>query len=529
MFWPDFIKDTKNSLVEGVKKYFLPFLSAVFLVLSFSPFDFFFLAWISLLPLFFFLYKSQDYKTVLKGSLIFGLFYFFGNVYWIYHALYHYGSVPFVLSYAIVGLLSLYLAVYPVVFSLIYKNLLKNYLPTSFYAPFLWVSLEVLRTYLFTGFPWAVVGYTQYKFILIAQIADITGIYGVSYLIILFNCAIFDIWKFKKDKKAYILLSPIPTLISIVVTSLIFIFSIVYGVKKINEPVAGKIFKSAVIQGSIPQHEKWDFEKINEILFIYKNLTIKAKEQNPQLVIWPETAIPFIFDKNKFFSLELIKFIKEQNVYLLFGSIMERGENEFTNSAVLIDPDGTVAYYYDKIHLVPFGEYVPLRKILFFIEKLTVGTVDYQAGSSYNIAITPYGKFATLICYESIFPGLVRKFYKKGGQFIVNITNDAWFGDSSGPYQHFSKAVFRAIENRKPLIRVANSGISGFIDSKGRVISKTKLFERVYLVEAVYVDEKISFYTKYGDIFAYLCTVFSLIFVIENIKFRGRKWLHMRI
>ncbi|MCX7724477.1 MAG: apolipoprotein N-acyltransferase [Thermodesulfovibrio sp.] len=529
MIWPDFIKETKKTLYEGFKRYFLVVLSAFSLILSFPPFEFYFLAWFCLVPFFFFLYNNTDYKTIFKGGLIFGFLYFFGNVYWIYHSLHYYGSVPLILSYFIVGLLALYLALYPAFFALVYKSLSKGKLPTSFYAPFIWVSLEVLRNYLFTGFPWALIGYTQYKFLLVAQIADITGIYGVSYLVILFNCLVFDLLTFKKNKLKYPLLSYIPIVASIVSVSLVFIFIVLYGVKRLYEPVHGKTIKVAIVQGSIPQNEKWDFNKANEIINIYKNLTLKAKTYNPQLIVWPETAVPFIFEKNKYFSMDLINFVKEQKVYLLFGSIMERQVEKYTNSAILIDLNGVIAYYYDKIHLVPFGEYVPLRKILFFIDKLTVGVGDYQAGSSYNMAITPFGNFATLICYEIIFPEQVRKFYLKGGSFIVNITNDAWFGTTSGPYQHFSMAVFRAIENRKPLIRAANSGISGFIDSYGRIINKTKLFERTYLVEDIQGNEKISFYTKYGDLFAYICIILSLIFIIGNLKVGGKKWLHLRI
>ena len=542
MLLPDFIGETKKYILSKIKKYFLCFLSSILLILSYAPFDLFFLAWIALLPLFIFLYKASDYKTAFKGGLIFGFFYFLGNIYWIYHSLYYYGSVPLFLSYATVFLLSLYLALYPVLFSLIYKNLLKNNLPTSLYAPFIWVSLEVLRTYLLTGFPWALLGYSQYKFLIITQIADITGIYGLSYLIVLFNCFIFDFWIFKKKKILYPLLPYYSIIISTILVIIIFILCIVYGLNKLDFYEKNNKFRVAVIQGSIPQNEKWDFDKVNEIINIYKNLTIKANEYNPQLVVWPETAVPFIFtlsafprehyfpfEKNNYLSEDLIKFVKEQNIYLLFGSIMEREKGKYTNSAVLIDKNGIVSYYYDKIHLVPFGEYVPLRKILFFIEKLTVGIGDYQPGSSYNVAITPFGKFATLICYEIIFPGQVRKFYNKGGNFIVNITNDGWFGKTSGPYQHFSMAVFRAIENRKPLIRAANSGISGFIDSSGRIIDKTKLFERKYIVKDIQINNEISFYSKYGDIFAYICIVFSLIFLIGNIDFGGKKWLHLKI
>ncbi len=529
MLLPEFIYDLKKYSHNIIKKYFLCFLSAFFLILSFPPFDLFFLSWIAFLPFFSFLYNSKDYKTAIMGGLIFGFFYFLGNVYWIYHSLYYFGSVPLLFSYTVVIMLALYLSLYLGLFSLIYKNLLRNNFPSSFYAPFLWVTIEVIRTYLFTGFPWALIGYSQYKFLLISQIADITGVYGVSFLVVLFNCFIFDLWIFKKRKSVQPLLPYSTIVISSVLIILIFIFCLFYGAKRLTELEVGDNLQVAVIQGSIPQNEKWDFQKIEQIINIYKDLTRKAKSYNPTLIVWPETAIPFIFEKNRHFTSELVNFVKEENIYLLFGSILEKEENKFTNSAVLLDPNGVKAYFYDKIHLVPFGEYVPLRKVLFFINKVTVGIGDYQPGEGYNVAITPFGKFATLICYESIFPGQVRKFYQKGGNFIVNITNDGWFGNTSGPYQHFSISVFRAIENRKPLVRAANSGISGFIDSRGRIMSKTKLFDRTYLIERIQLNDKLSFYTKYGDIFAYTCIVVSLIFLFGNISIGGKKWLHLRI
>ncbi len=529
MLLPEIIYEIKNSFISSIKKYFLCFISAIILILSFAPFDLFFFAWVAFLPFFYFLYNASDHKTVAKGGLVFGLLYFFGNVYWIYHSLYYYGSVPLAFSFFIVILLSFYLALYIMVFALLYKNLIKTNLPTCFYAPFIWISLEVLRTYLFTGFPWALIGYSQYKFLLISQIADLTGIYGVSFIVILFNCFVFDILIFKRQKRNYPLLSYYPIITNTIAVIMIFIFCILYGFNKLEESEGDRSIKIAIIQGSIPQDVKWDSRKVLEIIDIYKKLTLKAEVFEPHLVVWPETAVPFIFDKHKNLSNDLINFVKMENIYLLFGSIMERETDNFTNSAVLLDQNGVIAYYYDKIHLVPFGEYVPLRKILFFVEKLTVGLGDYKAGEHYNVAVTPFGRFSTLICYEIIFPRLVRKFYQKGGHFIVNITNDSWFGNTSGPYQHFSMAVFRAIENRKPLVRAANSGISGFIDSKGRIIRKTKLFERTFMVESILVNEKMSFYTKYGDIFAYICIVVSLIFLIWNLRIGGKKWLHVRI
>ncbi len=205
---------------------------------------------------------------------------------------------------------------------------------------------------------------------------------------------------------------------------------------------------------------------------------------------------------------------------MLFGSILLKDSvnSRYSNGAVLLDRDGKVSYIYDKIYLVPFGEYVPLRNILFFADKLTYGIGDYVPGDSYIKAVTPFGSFGTLICYEIIFPGLVRKFYTRGGDFIVTITNDAWFGDTGGPYQHFDMAVFRAIENRKPVIRAANTGISGFIDSNGRIMDKTQLFKRTVLFKEIKTDRTMTVYTKYGDLFSYLCIVLFMLLIIKPRK-----------
>jgi apolipoprotein N-acyltransferase len=222
------------------------------------------------------------------------------------------------------------------------------------------------------------------------------------------------------------------------------------------------------------------------------------------------------------YSRELVEFQNHLNSHLLFGSVLVKGKkgNRYllANSAVLLDKAGKVTYTYDKIHLVPFGEYVPLQKILFFINKLVVGIGDYVHGNHHLRAETPFGAFAPLICYEIIFPGLVRKFYSNGGDYMVNMTNDAWFGKTSGPYQHFSMAVFRAVENRKPVLRAANTGISGFIDSNGRIIAQTGLFQKAILTEDIRTDSTVSFYAKYGDLFSYIWIVFSVILLANLVS-----------
>ncbi len=190
------------------------------------------------------------------------------------------------------------------------------------------------------------------------------------------------------------------------------------------------------------------------------------------------------------------------------------GGEFYTNSAALINKGQTVSIY-DKTHLVPFGEYVPMRGLLFFINKLVPDLGEYRAGSEFKRNSISQGEFGTLICFEIIFPNLVRKYFKDGGDFMVNITNDAWFGRTPGPFQHFSIAVFRAIENRKPVIRAANTGISGFIDSTGRVTATTRLFERTILTEDIFTDPTRTFYSRFGDIFVFLCTILTIIILID--------------
>jgi apolipoprotein N-acyltransferase len=352
------------------------------------------------------------------------------------------------------------------------------------------------------------------------QIADITGIYGVSFLVVAVNGAFADIFLIKKRTEDMPLFPLSHTIIGAGVLCLVILSTIVYGQIRLKQERPGKYMTVSIAQGNIEQDKKWNHQYQDTVLEIYKELSLRAKSFHPSLIVWPETALPFHFGTDDIYTKELIDFQKQLNTYLLFGSVLVKEQSDerylMSNSAVLLDTDGNTVYSYDKIHLVPFGEYVPLRNLLFFIDKMVVGIGDYIPGERHTLAPFPLGGFAPLICYEVIFPGLVRKFFANGGDFIVNITNDAWFGKTSGPYQHFSMAVLRAVENRKPVIRAANTGISGFIDSNGRILSRSDLFQRELLVMKIRTDSTRSFYARYGDLFSYIWIVFSII-LITNI------------
>lgn len=511
----------KNINTLKLTDYLPALISGALTILAFPVFDMYLLAWVAFVPLCLSLWKKSPAEAFQAG-FIFGVVYFFGTLYWIYHSINFYGGVSFVTSISIVFLLCCYLSIYPAVFAYFFSSFIKRTrLPALLIGPVLWVVLEFARSYAFTGFPWSSIGYSQYKFLSVIQISDITGVYGISFLVLAFNCAIVDGLLLKARVREMPLFPLSYTIIAYILFVIIIASSLGYGSWRLGQDRPGRLVKAGLVQGNIEQDKKWDpvFQKY--VIDTYSRLSQDAAGRSPDLIIWPETAVPFIFGEDKENTDQLVRFQKTLNTHLLFGSILTKKIAEeqpfLTNSVLMLDKEGKITYQYDKIHLVPFGEYVPFRRVLFFIDKLVAGIGDYLPGDQYIKAETPFGSFAPLVCYEIIFPGLVRKFYSKNGDFIVTITNDAWFGKTAGPYQHFSMAVFRAIENRKPVMRSANTGISGFIDSNGRIIAKTELFQRQVLAGEIKTDNTLTYYSRYGDLFTYFCIVISVILFI-NLK-----------
>ncbi|RJQ56517.1 MAG: apolipoprotein N-acyltransferase [Nitrospiraceae bacterium] len=484
----------------------LSLFSGLLLVLSFPPFDYYMLAWTALVPLLTAIWEKNTKASFLLGALA-GFAYFLGTLYWVFHSMYYYGYIPMPFSILMVILLCLYLALYTGIFSVLFNYISRSSgLPALFIAPVLWVSLEYLRTYALTGFPWSSLGYSQYRFLFLVQAADVTGVYGISFLVAATNSAVFDVlvsWPRRLRKEP--LYARWPLTLGLLLYAVIIISALLYGYGSLQKTAGGQTIKVSVAQGNIPQDKKWDAKFQREVIDTYKRLSLAVSANSPELVVWPETAVPFIFGYDNALTQDIIAFQKQLGAYLLLGGMTPKDRERLSNSAVLLSPDGGILSAYDKIHLVPYGEYVPLRRFFPFIEKITVGIGDFSAGKEYIVMQTPFAKIGNLICYEIIFPGLVREFVDRGANVLVTITNDAWFGRTSAPYQHFSMAVFRAVENRVPVVRAANTGISGFIDSRGRIINKSDIFVEAALTEEISVGNEKSFYTKYGDLFAWFC------------------------
>jgi apolipoprotein N-acyltransferase len=489
-------------------------ISGLLLAASFPLFDIHILAWIALVPLFSVL-KGKSLKEGFWLGGVFGVVFFTGTVYWVTNSVHFYGGIPLIPASFITLLLCAYLALYTAVFGAALVHL-RNHHPSLVVvtAPALWTTLELARTYVFTGFPWSLLGYSQYSLLPVIQIADITGVYGISFLIVMVNAAIADFILSRKISAGL--------LAALVVTASI----LGYGWTRIHTQDSIGGMTVSVVQGNIEQDKKWDPAYQADTIAIYKRLTINAMKQHPDLVIWPETSTPFYFtgarESDRILSDDLRLFVKQNKVPLLFGSPTFEIKPDRAiigrNSAFLLSPDGVTSGVYHKMHLVPFGEFVPLKKLLFFVEKMVEAIGDFQSGNEYTVMTMPAVtsgqaadvKFSTVICYEIIFPDLVRQFVNNGAEIVTTVTNDAWFGKTAAPYQHFSMAVFRAVENRVPVARAANTGVSGFIDSKGHILATSNIFAAASLTQRIIPGAKKTFYTRYGDIFSYACVLFTL-------------------
>ncbi len=443
-----------------------------------------------------------------------GLVSFLGILYWVIVAVHTYGGIHLILSGPILLLLVVYLSLYVAVFAFLLCYIRQRVQwDMVAVAPFLWVSLEYIRSFFLTGFPWATLGYSQYLNLPLIQVADITGVYGISFLILLVNSAVYDFISIIGRRER----TPIREgVVVLAILSVVFGYGIAKVKKVENISSSQRKIKIGLAQGNIDQSVKWDPAYQEKTLQIYQNLSFTLAREQPSLIIWPETATPFFFQSEEKYRPPVLEIPEKTGAYLLFGSLSyewSKGNVRYYNSAYLISPQKEVIGRYDKIHLVPFGEYVPLSELLFFLGSLSaVGNLS--PGKTVQNLRFPPGDFGVLICFEIIFPNLCRKFVKRGANFLVTITNDAWFGRTSAPHQHLSMATFRAIENRVCIARAANTGISAFIDAKGEIRKKSDLFVEEALVGQISPKIEETFYTRYGDLFALIISAVALIFVL---------------
>ena len=484
------------------------------LALSFPKFGHPAFAWLSLTPLILAVARPQapgGTRRPFALGLVAGGVYFAGTLYWLVETMTTFGGMSTPLAAFAAFLLVAYLSLFPAAFAVI-LSILSRSLGTAavLLAPAIWVTSEVGREHVWDGFPWALLGYSQVTVLPIAQMASLVGVYGLSALLAATSAAAAYV-ALERGRRRWIVAS--------VILAVVAACGVSGAMRLRSSPltVSGDAVRVAVLQGNIPQDQKWDPSLADAITNRYLAMTREALAAGAKLVIWPESATPFYFEQDVVRGGSIRRLAREYGATLLIGSdqvepvrpVPPGGRPELRNynAAFLVRPGGEIGGVYRKMHLVPFGEYVPAQKILFFVGTIVQAVADfapYTAGTEPTL-LPVGGHFAsTAICYEVIYGSLMRRFVQEGSELLTTITNDAWYGRSSAPYQHWEQASMRAIENGRYLARAANTGISGFVDPYGRVIEKSPLFETAILVEDVHFITARTVYSRIGDLLAWV-------------------------
>ncbi len=450
------------------------------------------LAWVGLVPYLYFLLRRPAWKWVLIGHGLMALAYLGGVLYWIPRVLVVYGDLSWVLALPTFLLMLITLSLILLPFSLLTRWAAEKSVSVALLCiPGFWLLTELCRNYfLLNGFPWALLGYSQYPYSWIVQVADLSGVYLVSVLVMAGNAAFLGALWFK-------------SLRPLVLFAVLFLVANLYGAYRVNywQPDSGSVLKVALVQPNIGLDEEQEHyaDKYFKTLAGYYQ---QAADEGAQWVIFPEAPNPFLYEQDFYFTSFWKRQTATHGAYLLFNSaLVETGpELLYYNSAVLLGPQGEEVYRYHKTHLVPFGEYVPLADWLGrLFEPLVQEVGGFTPGQELRVGDISGTRFATLICYEGIFPELSRECVRQGAEVLVVITNDSWYGRTAAPAQHLRMAAFRAIETRKPLLRCANSGYSVVIDPLGQQGQRIGLFEEGMFITEVAGNKYRSIYSYTGE------------------------------
>lgn len=498
--------------------YVFAILSALLTIAAFEPLGYHWLAWIALIPL---LVAIQIAKRPFVTGFLWGVVFFTASLHWIPHIFNTYALSNHLFGVPAMLLLSAYLAIFPAIFAWGIRQIVTSNhhsLWTAVQVASLFVALEFLRGTLFTGFPWNLLGYSVLNFDYISQVLRVVGVYGLGFIVVFINYTLYVLLvKSFRPNMTYLFLG-CGALLGVTV----FYSAWVIGVEETFEYDSIPV---RVVQGNIDQFQKWDDEYAEANLERHISLS-RHEDFSSGLLVWPESALPFFFNSDHPGKQRVTRLVRELQSTLITGALFyeskEDGTMSYYNSAAVLDAEGQLVDRYDKIHLVPFGEYTPFKETLLpFVEKFVMGE-DYSSGTQWRALQTPHGRAGTFICFESIFPELVARVTREA-DFLVNITNDAWFGETWAPYQHLAMARARAIENGKYLIRNSNSGITAVYDQFGRVVEHIPLQSSGAFSVDVDIIPRITLFNRYPylfPVFALLVTVFG---AMDSWRGRRRK------
>ncbi|SRR6266849_6621528 len=542
-----FLTFAKIPIVHNIPRraWLLMAASSILQVLVFPRPGLFFLSWIALAPLLYALLRGRGGEgelvdsegrslrpfTLWQGFVlgwVCGFLWYLGTCYWIYPVMHDYGNLNVAISALLMFALSAYMALNHAVFCALVvlmarRSSLGNRRPL-FLAPFFWVAIELFRDRVI-GFPWNPLGGSQVDNIPFARIAEVTGVYGLSFAVMLVNCAFVAGLLLYGRRRTNLLISATAAAIALQLG----IFA---------KPDAFPASKQAVlVQENVPVLDpaQWTPQYYDQTVGELAQLSVGARKQThsdePGLIVWPESPA-FFYTSDPRLLAWLTTIAQDTRSYMLVGSVgvqdSPQGMPQPFNSALVVDPQGHVTGRYDKIHLVPFGEFVPFKDLLVFAQKLTREVGELGRGTDRKVFDVNGARIGVFICYESVFPDEVRQFAGNGAQVLVNISNDGWYGNTSAPYQHLQMARMRAIENHRWMLVDTNSGITSAIDPFGRVIVQAPRNVRTVIRVPYSPLIETTFYMRNGDIFAWLCVVISVLAVVVRTRIPGRTMIEVR-
>jgi apolipoprotein N-acyltransferase len=511
----------------------LAIVSAILQIVIFPLPNLYLLSWIAVAPLLVALLHARRPETLqLEGSVkllparpvqgfllgyVCGILWYGGSCYWIYSTMKQYGGINGAGAAGLLVLFCLYLGLYHGLFGLITSLLAKHSLRTALVsAPFLWVAVELARTRI-SGFPWDLLGIAQVDNVPLARIGRVTGVYGVSLEIMIVNAAFAAAFLVRRNRRNSLLLAAVAAAF------------VLQSARWMPVPSALADRTAVLVQENVPVLDNTDWTRqyfqdtLANLIQISQQLPVEERLRKPDLIVWPESPAPF-YSGDPLFRNALSDLASSAHSWVLAGNIgvlnasmssqnasaPAQNTTEIFNTASLVSPNGNWVAHYDKIHLVPFGEYVPFKQWLWFAGGLTKEVGDFSRGASREPLPAGDEKLGVFICYESIFPDDIRRFANQGAQVFVNISNDGWYGDSGAYAQHLKQARMRAIENDRWLLRDTNTGVTASIDPYGRVVASVPRKVRTPLVAPYALISGTTFYMRHGDWLGYACAIISI-------------------
>jgi apolipoprotein N-acyltransferase len=504
--------------------------SGVLQVLIFPRPALYILSWVALAPLIYAILKCREQditQAMAEGGLLLapatawqgfllsyasGVIWYLGSNYWIFYVMHVYGSIGTAMSVLLLLMYAAYLALYHglsgFLLALIAARRNGFSLRALVFTPFVWVAVELARTYV-TGFPWDLLGTTQIDNIPLSRVATFTGVYGISFEIVLVNTALAAAFLVPRERRNLLLAAAVAAAIAL------------HAGKLVHAPPAPADRGATLVQADVPILEsgEWTLDYLTQTLDALQALSLRPDHSTPDqtgLILWPESPAPF-FATDLHMRSTLANVARATDSYIIAGTlgIEHAGDParppDIFNSASVIAPNGAWTERYDKIHLVPFGEYVPFERLFSFASGLTRQIGTFARGKSREPLQVGDAKVGTFICYESVFPGEVRQFARNGAQLFVNVSNDGWYGEGGAPWQHLNMARMRAVENARWLLRDTNNGITAVIDPLGRVVAEAPRNQRMQLQAAYSLVDTTTFYTRHGDWFPLLCAIITLL------------------